>query len=112
MNSQPASGSIYDLQRQRKNSQISSPPSLFERRQSGGGGGPEMILPMPTGTERLAALKGLGVTFQEAQRRISKIATPNETVVPSFVDSQHLETLIFLKQNKSLEETGREAVAD
>jgi hypothetical protein len=90
MNSQPASGSIHEIQRQRSDSQKSSPPSLFERRQSGGGV-PEMILPMPTGTERLAALQGLGVTFQEAHRRISKVATPNETVVPSFVDLKHLE---------------------
>jgi hypothetical protein len=90
---QPISGDLHAIQREHSNhsSTASSPPkSLLERRQD------DQILdnnitPMPTGIDRMAALKDLGTTFEEGQRRISKVATPTETIVPSFVDSQHLE---------------------
>ncbi|KAI8967807.1 hypothetical protein BDF20DRAFT_899400 [Mycotypha africana] len=49
------------------------------------------VSPMPTGAERMAALRDLGATFEEGQKSIAKVATPTGTVVPSFVDSDHLE---------------------
>ncbi|KAI8370640.1 uncharacterized protein BYT42DRAFT_475429, partial [Radiomyces spectabilis] len=50
------------------------------------------VSPMPSGTERMDALKNLGATFEEGQRRVSKVATPTETeFVPSFVDTAQLE---------------------
>jgi hypothetical protein len=57
------------------------------------------ILPMPTGLARMAALRDLGATFEEGQKSIAKVATPNETIVPSFVDSNYLEVI---KMNTTL----------
>ncbi|GAA5809019.1 hypothetical protein MFLAVUS_002421 [Mucor flavus] len=91
---QPSSGDLRDLAREHKLEQEKlSPPTLLERRQcsnkeddiSGS------ISPMPVGAERMAALRDLGATFEEGQKTISKVATPTETIVPSFVDSDHLE---------------------
>ncbi|GAN07521.1 hypothetical protein MAM1_0165d07020 [Mucor ambiguus] len=128
---QPSSGDLRDIQKQhaldleKSQSNHSSdsgtssikPPSLLERRQSNqiqkqhnnthpleeeslGD-----ISPMPTGAERMAALRDLGATFEEGQRSIAKVATPTETVVPSFVDSDQLEGLLHKKDNPSLTDT-------
>jgi len=119
MNPQPASGDLRDIQRQhqldleKSSSNHSSdsgassirPLSLFERRQSSKiqnqddtslpeGESLGAISPMPTGAERMAALRDLGATFEEGQRSIAKVATPTETVVPSFVDADQLEVVI------------------
>jgi fatty acid-binding protein DegV len=106
---QPSSGDLKELQRQHKkdmqvnndsssSSTASSTPSLLERRQSSrsqqqhvDNESTSMISPMPTGAERMAALRDLGATFEEGQKSIAKVATPTETIVPSFVDSNHLE---------------------
>lgn len=112
---QPSSGDLRDIQRQhqseapeKKNSfssgssdssNKSSSPSLLERRQSKNrlqqeGVSEEslgIVSPMPTGAERMGALRDLGATFEEGQKSIAKVATPSETIVPSFVDSDHLE---------------------
>ncbi|CAO3643023.1 unnamed protein product [Mucor fragilis] len=116
---QPSSGDLKDIQKQHEldleqsqsnhssDSGTSSikPPSLLERRQSNNiqkhnNAHPLEeeslgdISPMPTGAERMAALRDLGATFEEGQRSIAKVATPTETVVPSFVDSDQLEVRI------------------
>ncbi|ORE05289.1 hypothetical protein BCV72DRAFT_183606, partial [Rhizopus microsporus var. microsporus] len=52
------------------------------------------ISPMPTGPERMAALRNLGATFEEGKKSVAKVATPNETVVPSFVDLNQLEYML------------------
>lgn len=110
---QPSSGDLRDIQRQHQsdtaekknsfssdnnNKSSSSSSSLLERRQSNrlqqegiqeeNGG---IVSPMPIGAERMAALRDLGATFEEGQKSIAKVATPTETIVPSFVDSDHLE---------------------
>lgn len=113
---QPSSGDLRDIQRQhqsdtaekensfssdnnnKSSSSSSSSSSLLERRQSNrlqqegiqeeNGG---IVSPMPIGAERMAALRDLGATFEEGQKSIAKVATPTETIVPSFVDSDHLE---------------------
>ena len=118
---QPSSGDLKDIQRQHQldfeksptsihsssdDSGASSirPLSLLERRQSSKlqsqndtgsleGEALGAISPMPTGAERMAALRDLGATFEEGQRSIAKVATPTETVVPSFVDSDQLEVI-------------------
>ncbi|KAI9342993.1 hypothetical protein BD770DRAFT_398380 [Pilaira anomala] len=106
---QPSSGDLKDLVRQhnRQDSEKkASPASLLERRQSNrdeetlGN-----ISPMPTGAERMAALRDLGATFEEGQKTIAKVATPTETIVPSFVDSDHLEEILHEKQTKPIEES-------
>ncbi|KAL0139233.1 hypothetical protein V8B55DRAFT_1522136 [Mucor lusitanicus] len=66
---------------------------------------------MPTGAERMAALRDLGATFEEGQRSIAKVATPTETVVPSFVDSDQLEVLLHKKNNPNLTDTCKNTVA-
>lgn len=108
---QPSSGDLKDIQKQHQldaeksnDSGTSSikPPSLLERRQSNRLQNQNdeslvneeslgIISPMPTGAERMAALRDLGATFEEGQRSVAKVATPTETVVPSFVDSDQLE---------------------
>lgn len=112
---QPSSGDLRELQRQHKQdmqasssvssgsiSSTSSTPSLLERRKSSrlqqlDDESSSMISPMPTGAERMAALRDLGATFEEGQKSIAKVATPTETIVPSFVDSDHLEVNIITK---------------
>ncbi|CAO0795491.1 unnamed protein product [Mucor circinelloides] len=133
---QPSSGDLKDLQRQHQvslekspsnhssNNDASSirPPSLFERRQSSklqnqsdesplGAESLGAISPMPTGAERMAALRDLGATFEEGQKSIAKVATPTETVVPSFVDSDQLEVLLHKKNNPNLTDTCKDTVA-
>lgn len=92
---QPSSGDLKDLVRQHRqdSEKKASPPSLLERRQSNRIEEETLgnISPMPTGAERMAALRDLGATFEEGQKTIAKVATPTETIVPSFVDSDHLE---------------------
>jgi len=127
---QPSSGDLKDLQRQHQvslekspsnhssNNDASSirPPSLFERRQSSklqnqsdesplGAESLGAISPMPTGAERMAALRDLGATFEEGQKSIAKVATPTETVVPSFVDSDQLEVRFCTKDDGRIELT-------
>ncbi|KAL7317032.1 hypothetical protein PS15m_003436 [Mucor circinelloides] len=124
---QPSSGDLKDIQRQHEldleksqssNSGTSSikPPSLLERRQSNkiqkhndahslDEASLGDISPMPTGAERMAALRDLGATFEEGQKSIAKVATPTETVVPSFVDSDQLEGLLHKKGNPNLADT-------
>jgi hypothetical protein len=117
---QPSSGDLRDIQRQHQlnteksnNSGTSSikPPSLLERRQSNrlqnqndeslvNEESVGVISPMPTGAERMAALRDLGATFEEGQRSVAKVATPTETVVPSFVDSDQLEVNILKTKTK------------
>ncbi|KAI7859427.1 hypothetical protein BDC45DRAFT_564236 [Circinella umbellata] len=65
--------------------------------------------PMPrNGQERVAALKELGGTFKEGQRRVSKIATPTTSdTIPSFMDTKRIEELLK-KPSKSLQEAGHE----
>ncbi|CAO3625743.1 unnamed protein product [Mucor fragilis] len=137
MNSQqPSSGDLKDIQRQHqlnleKSPSIQSsdsgassirPLSLFERRQSSKlqsqddtgsleGEALGAISPMPTGAERMAALRDLGATFEEGQKSIAKVATPTETVVPSFVDSDQLEVLLHKKNNPNLIDTCKDTVA-
>lgn len=92
MTTQPSSGDLKQLPHEHHS------PSLLERRQI-----PQneevlnanSITPMPTGAERMAALRDLGATFEEGQKSIAKVATPTETIVPSFVDSEHLEVHII-----------------
>lgn len=97
MNSQqPLSGDLRDIQRQRQQEVDSKSdngtPTLLERRRSKQSKeSEENVSPMPTGAERMAALRDLGATFEEGQKTIAKVATPTETIVPSFVDSEHLE---------------------
>lgn len=96
---QPSSGDLRDIQRQHQqsaeNKNNNAIPTLLERRQSNQKQTEEDVMgsisPMPTGAERMAALRDLGATFEEGQKSISKVATPTETIVPSFVDSDHLE---------------------
>ncbi|KAL9550617.1 hypothetical protein MBANPS3_004638 [Mucor bainieri] len=132
---QPSSGDLKDIQRQHQlhlekslsnqssDSGASSirPLSLLERRQSTklqsqddaiplDGESLGAISPMPTGAERMAALRDLGATFEEGQRSIAKVATPTETVVPSFVDSDQLEVLLH-KNNPNLSDTCKDTVA-
>ena len=89
----------HQLSEKRKSTSSSNssvrPPSLLERRQSNNQNAmkSEEITPMPTGAERMAALRDLGATFEEGRKSIAKVATPTETVVPSFVDSDHLEVI-------------------
>ncbi|KAG2191569.1 hypothetical protein INT46_006207 [Mucor plumbeus] len=128
---QPSSGDLRDIQRQHQlnteksnNSGTSSikPPSLLERRQSNrlqnqndeslvNEESVGIISPMPTGAERMAALRDLGATFEEGQRSVAKVATPTETVVPSFVDSDQLETLLHKKKTSNLMDTCKDTVA-
>jgi hypothetical protein len=50
------------------------------------------IRSMPVGSERLAALRDLGATFDEGQHRTTKIATPTGTPkLPTFVDAVQIE---------------------
>ncbi|KAI9482965.1 MAG: hypothetical protein EXX96DRAFT_556316 [Benjaminiella poitrasii] len=112
---QPSSGSLSDIQKEHESGRRTSYPSnrknsLRERRLSNKEGDEELITPMPTGAERMAALRDLGATFEEGKRSIAKVATPTETVVPSFVDSDHLETLLHRKQKISLKDTCKETV--
>lgn len=94
MTTQPSSGDLKKLQQEHS---PSPPSSLLERRQNLQPQHNEEMLnatsisPMPTGAERMAALRDLGATFEEGQKSIAKVATPTETIVPSFVDSEHLE---------------------
>ncbi|KAG0168262.1 hypothetical protein DFQ28_005292 [Apophysomyces sp. BC1034] len=54
--------------------------------------------PMPHGQDRIAALKELGATFIEGNRRISKIATPTGSErMPTFVDAGQIEELLLRK---------------
>lgn len=54
------------------------------------------IRSMPEGSARLAALRDLGVTFNEGQHRTTKIATPSGTPkLPTFVDAGQIEVIIF-----------------
>ncbi|RCH78007.1 hypothetical protein CU098_000068 [Rhizopus stolonifer] len=100
-NYEAESGDLKQIQREhqlseKRKSATSSSSSLLERRQSNSLSAlssDEAITPMPTGAERMAALKNLGATFEEGQRSIAKVATPTETIVPSFVDSDHLEVI-------------------
>ncbi|KAK4521870.1 uncharacterized protein ATC70_004408 [Mucor velutinosus] len=133
---QPSSGDLRDIQKQhalgleKSQSNHSSdggtspvkPPSLLERRQSNqiqkhNNAHPLEeeflgdISPMPTGAERMAALRDLGATFEEGQRSIAKVATPTETVVPSFVDSDQLEGLLHKRDNPNLTDTCNNTVA-
>ncbi|KAI9244604.1 hypothetical protein EDC94DRAFT_629466 [Helicostylum pulchrum] len=101
---QPLSGDLKDLARQHKQEHDKlSPPSLLERRQSSNKDDDVLgsISPMPVGAERMAALRDLGATFEEGKKTISKVATPTETIVPSFVDSDHLEQILHGKQASS-----------
>ncbi|KAI8353226.1 hypothetical protein BD560DRAFT_427057 [Blakeslea trispora] len=101
----------HQLSEKRKSTSSSNssvrPPSLLERRQSNNQNAMsnEDITPMPTGAERMAALRDLGATFEEGRKSIAKVATPTETVVPSFVDSDHLEQILRNKQKKDLSDT-------
>ncbi|KAI8640661.1 hypothetical protein BD408DRAFT_419439 [Parasitella parasitica] len=53
------------------------------------------IRSMPVGNERLAALRDLGVTFDEGHHRTTKIATPSGTPkLPTFVDANQIERLL------------------
>ncbi|KAI9338871.1 hypothetical protein BD770DRAFT_400471 [Pilaira anomala] len=57
------------------------------------------IRSMPEGSERLAALRDLGATFDEGQHRTTKIATPSGTPkLPTFVDAGQMERM--LKEHK------------
>ncbi|KAI9244654.1 hypothetical protein BY458DRAFT_591370 [Sporodiniella umbellata] len=61
----------------------------------------KQIRSMPIGNERLAALKDLGVTFNEGTHRVTKIATPSGTpTLPSFVDADQIESLLLKEQQK------------
>lgn len=52
----------------------------------------KVIRSMPEGSARLAALRDLGVTFDEGQHRTTKIATPSGTPkLPTFVDAAQIE---------------------
>ncbi|KAI9488130.1 hypothetical protein BDB00DRAFT_877754 [Zychaea mexicana] len=52
------------------------------------------VMPMPESpSDRMAALKNLGATFQEGHQKISKVATPTEEFVPSFVDTHQVEAM-------------------
>ncbi|KAI8328304.1 hypothetical protein EDC96DRAFT_530704 [Choanephora cucurbitarum] len=101
----------HQLSEKRKSTSSSGssvrPPSLLERRQSNNQNvmKSDEITPMPTGAERMAALRDLGATFEEGRKSIAKVATPTETVVPSFVDSDHLEQILHKKQKKNLSDT-------
>ncbi|KAG2235596.1 hypothetical protein BDF21DRAFT_491010 [Thamnidium elegans] len=97
---QPSSGDLKDLVHQHKH-QKASPPSLLERRQCSNKEDDHCISPMPMGAERMAALRDLGATFEEGKKTIAKVATPTETIVPSFVDSDHLEEILHDKQASS-----------
>ncbi|KAI8640149.1 hypothetical protein BD408DRAFT_391034 [Parasitella parasitica] len=126
---QPSSGDLNDIQRQHqlsadksqshRNSSDSGansikPASLLERRQFNKCGAEEPvgdISPMPTGAERMAALKNLGATFEEGQKSIAKVATPTETIVPSFVDSDQLEGLLQQKNDSNLADACNNTVA-
>lgn len=112
-NQQSLSGDIKDIQRDHESTDKSS---LLQRRLSNKilqqhqqqplqpGETPGEISPMPTGAERMAALRDLGATFEEGKRSIAKVATPTETVVPSFVDSEHLEVrLVHEKENDGID---------
>lgn len=91
---QPSSGDLKVLAREHKQEHEKlSPPTLLERRQCSNKEDDILgsVSPMPVGAERMAALRDLGATFEEGQKTISKVATPTETIVPSFVDSDHLE---------------------
>ncbi|KAI8068107.1 uncharacterized protein B0P05DRAFT_589469 [Gilbertella persicaria] len=118
-NYEAESGDLKQIQREhqlseKRKSATSSSSSLLERRQSNSLSAlssDEAITPMPTGAERMAALKNLGATFEEGQRSIAKVATPTETIVPSFVDSDHLEKILHEKKNKNLSDTCKETKA-
>ncbi|CAO0791854.1 unnamed protein product [Mucor circinelloides] len=57
------------------------------------------IRSMPVGNERLAALRDLGVTFDEGHHRTTKIATPSGTPkLPTFVDAGQIEHLLQQKK--------------
>ncbi|KAI9281156.1 hypothetical protein BY458DRAFT_499736 [Sporodiniella umbellata] len=62
------------------------------------------VSPMPMGPQRMAALKDLGATFEEGRKSVTKVATPTETVVPSFVDSEKLDYLVHHKPDTDMEE--------
>ncbi|CEP13201.1 hypothetical protein [Parasitella parasitica] len=123
---QPSAGDLKDIQRQHQldadksqsnynSSDSGASSSLLERRQSSRSSNAEESLghisPMPTGAERMAALKNLGATFEEGQKSIAKVATPTETIVPSFVDSDHLEDLLQQKNNSNLADACNDTVA-
>ncbi|GAN07116.1 hypothetical protein MAM1_0149c06608 [Mucor ambiguus] len=132
---QPSSGDFKDIQRQHQlhlkstSNQTSDsgansirPLSLLERRRSSKlqsqddaspleGESLGAISPMPTGAERMAALRDLGATFEEGQKSIAKVATPTETVVPSFVDSDQLEVLLHKKNKPNLIDTCKDTIA-
>ncbi|CAO3656026.1 unnamed protein product [Mucor fragilis] len=56
------------------------------------------IRSMPVGNERLAALRDLGVTFDEGHHRTTKIATPSGTPkLPTFVDASQIEVCTKVK---------------
>lgn len=69
----------------------SSPPIYRRRRISSVSESP--IEPGPEKpNDRMAALKDLGATFKEGDRRVSKVATPTDPeMVPSFVDTHRVE---------------------
>ncbi|KAG1054123.1 hypothetical protein G6F46_003475 [Rhizopus delemar] len=96
---QPISGDLHDLQEHNKNS---------ERRRSSVSESP--ITPMPMGPDRMAALKHLGATFEEGKKSVAKVATPNnETVVPSFVDSDQLDFMVHHRRDSNLEEIAQKS---
>jgi hypothetical protein len=105
-NQQPSSGDLKYIQREHESTDKSH--SLLQRRQTNKalqqqnqqGKMLGEISPMPTSTKRMAALRDLGATFEEGKRSIAKVATPTETVVPSFVDSEHLEVRIIQCKDK------------
>ncbi|KAI7907696.1 uncharacterized protein BX663DRAFT_491756 [Cokeromyces recurvatus] len=116
-NQQPSTGNLKDIQKDHQLGQRSSNSnfsnqnsSLMDRRLSNKKGEEEFITPMPIGAERMAALRDLGATFEEGKRSIAKVATPTETIVPSFVDSDHLEALLRQKKKPSLKDTCKETV--
>ncbi|KAI7880266.1 uncharacterized protein EV154DRAFT_524017 [Mucor mucedo] len=60
------------------------------------------IRSMPEGSARLAALRDLGVTFDEGQHRTTKIATPSGTPkLPTFVDAAQIERMLNQKKISS-----------
>ncbi|RCH89261.1 hypothetical protein CU097_011866 [Rhizopus azygosporus] len=99
-NTQPISGTIKDIQQEH----YQHVPS-HERRRSSVSESP--ISPMPTGPERMVALRDLGATFEEGKKSVAKVATPNETVVPSFVDSNQLEYMLHHKRGADMEEVAK-----
>ncbi|KAG1451837.1 hypothetical protein G6F56_007980 [Rhizopus delemar] len=100
---QPTSGNLQDIQI--IHNQHNNP--LQSRRRSSVSESP--ISPMPMGPKRIAALKDLGATFEEGRKSVAKVATPTETVVPSFVDSDQLDYMVHHKRNSDLNEVARES---